>query len=396
MTMTANETPAALDGIRVVDFTRFLPGGYVTWLFGDMGADVIRIEHPRELAKQAAVANASEETAEANLLRRARMTQARNKRSLLLNPGNPAAREAIHALIRTADVLVEDYRPGVLSRMGYAYADMAKLNPRLIYVSVSFAGQTGPYSGRAGHDPAALALAGALSRLNGLPTPAMPGLQVADVLSGAHATIATLMALQARHATGRGQLVDVAMSDASMPLNMVALGRNPDIGRLGFPDGSWHTKGGVWRCGDGGYVCTTDMETRYWRTFCEVMGRPEYADLQHATDRWPAMEEDLKAIFLTKPRDEWIRIFAEADTQAMPVYTIAEALADPHNRGRGMVVEAEVAGVKVQQIAAPFHLSETPARVRRLAGPPGEHNAEVFAELGLDEGALRMAGAFEG
>ncbi len=390
--------PTALGGLKVVDFSRFLPAAYVSWLFGDMGADVIRIEHPRELTKQTEAQGFAGQSDREALMRRARATQARNKRSLLINPGNAAARAVIHKLIAEADVLIEDYRPGVLASMGYAYDEMARLNPRLVYVSVSFTGQTGPYSGRAGHDPAALALSGALSRLNGLPTPTMPGVQVADVLTGAHATIGALMALQARERTGRGQWVDVAMSDASMPLVMLSLARGLDRPDTARPTGAWHPKGGVWLCGDGEYVCTTDMETRYWRTFCELVDRPQYVALQHVTAEHPAMEADLKAIFQTRPRDAWIEIFAKADTQAMPVLSLAEAMEDPHNRARNMVLETEVDGERVRQIGTPFHLSETPGRLRDVAGAAGAHTGEILAELGLGAGdieKLKTEGAFD-
>jgi len=390
----------ALAGIRIIDFSRFLPAAYCSWICGDMGADVVRIEHPRELAKEASVFNASGETPEQAHLRRARATQTRNKRSVLLNPGNALAREAIHQLIRGADILIEDYRPGVLARMGYAYADMAQLNPRLIYVSVSFAGQTGPLSNRAGHDPLALSLSGALSRLHGTPAPSMPGLQVADTLAGAHATIAALVALQARHLTGKGQHVDVAMSDACLPLMMLTLARAPggDASRLAPPDGSWHPKGGVWRCADGQYLCTTDMEATYWRRFCEVIGRPDYIGKQHAKDAWPAMEQELKQIFLTKTRDAWHALLSAADTQAMPVYSLAEALAHPHNRARGMVAELRLGDATVTQIGTPFHLSETPARAPALAPRPGEHTEAVLTEIGWQDRIeeLKAAGAFEG
>ena len=212
---------SALEGLKIIDFSRFLPGAYASWIAADMGAEVIRIEHPRELAKQQAMFGKDDDPAAA-LRRRARPSYTRGKRSLLINPGADASRPVLEALIAAADVLIEDYRPGVMAAMGYGHAEMAALNPRLIYLSVSFAGQDGPLAGKAGHDPLALALAGALSRLNGLPVPSLPGLQVADVLTGAHATIAMLLSLQARTRSGRGEHVDVAMSDASLPLLLVS------------------------------------------------------------------------------------------------------------------------------------------------------------------------------
>lgn len=388
----------ALEGLKVVDFSRFLPGAYATWIAADLGADVVRVEHPRELAKQKAMFGADAD-AKAAARRRARPTYTRNKRSLLINPGNAAARPVLHELIRRADLLVEDYRPGVLAGMGYGYEEMAALNPRLVYCSVSFAGQTGPYADRAGHDPAALALAGALSRLNGLPRPSLPGLQVADVLAGSHATIAVLAALQARERSGRGQHVDVAMSDASMPLLMVTMGRTDDLGALPPPGAAWHPKGGVWECADGLFLCTTDMEPLYWRRFCEAVGRPQYAALQNAPERHPEIEADLRALFRTKSRDEWFVLLSAADTQAMPVLSPAEAVEHPHNKARGMVEDMAFGsdGETVRQLGLPFRLSDHPPVPRRPAGLPGAESEDILGELGYGEAeraALEQAGAF--
>lgn len=389
---------SALEGLRIVDFSRFLPGAYASWVAGDLGADVVRIEHPRELAKHEAMFG-SDSDPKAAARRRARPTYTRNKRSLMIDPGHPGARAVIERLIERADVLIEDYRPGVLASMGYGYEAMAAINPRLVYCSVSFAGQTGPYANRAGHDPAALALAGALSRLHGLPAPAMPGLQVADVLSGCHATIAMLAALQARERTGRGQHADVAMSDSSMPLLMVTMGRHDDLESLGPPDGAWHPKGGVWECADGAFICTTDMEPRYWARFCEAVGRPDFIALRQQADRHAEMRRELEAIFRTRTRDQWIAIFAEADTQAMPVLSISEALDHPHNRARGMTVDLPVGGDggTVRQLGLPFHLSDTPGAPGRTAGLPGADTAAILEELGFgaeERSALERDGAF--
>ncbi|MEA3003071.1 MAG: hypothetical protein QOH81_1859 [Sphingomonadales bacterium] len=389
---------SALEGLRIVDFSRFLPGAYASWIAADLGADVIRIEHPRELAKQAAMFG-SDADAKAAARRRARPTYTRNKKSLMIDPGHPGAAPVIRRLVERADVLIEDYRPGILAGMGYGYEAMAALNPRLIYCSVSFAGQTGPYSGRAGHDPAALALAGALSRLNGLPRPTLPGLQVADVLAGCHATIAMLAALQARERTGRGQHADIAMSDASMPLLMVTMGRHDDLAPLGPPDGAWHPKGGVWECADGGFICTTDMEPRYWARFCTAVGRPDFIPLQQAADRHPDMQAEIAGLFRSRTRDQWTALLAAADTQAMPVLSIAEALDDPHNRARAMVVDLPLAGGEetVRQLGLPFHLSDAAPIRGRPAGLPGAETEAILEELGFGKeelDRLEREGAF--
>lgn len=386
----------ALTGLTVLDFSRFLPGAYFGWLAGDMGADVIRIEHPRELAK-AATMFGSGANEDAERLRRARPTYTRNKRSLLLNPGHPKAAPVLQALVKRADVLIEDYRPGVMAAMGLGYEELAPINPRLIYCSVSFAGQTGPLAGRAGHDPAALAQAGALSRLNGTPTPTLPGAQVADVLSGAHAAIAILVALQARATSGMGQHVDVAMTDTAMPLLMVALGRAKDAGAIGFPDGAWHPKGGVWQCADGEWLCTTDMEPRYWARFCEAVERPQYAALQFDTASHPAIQADLAALFATRERAHWLALLEAADTQAMPVLKAGEAIRHPHARARSMHVALPVGEGSVEQIGTPFHLSANPPVTHRPAPLPGADNDAILGELGFDADAVQAlvnAGVF--
>lgn len=378
----------ALDGLKIVDFSRFLPGAYPSWIAADMGAEVIRIEHPREIAKKEAMLGAQSSRA------RARPTYHRNKRSLKINPGAAAARPVLERLIARADVLIEDYRPGVIASMGLGYEEMAALNPRLIYLSVSFAGQSGPLAGQAGHDPLALALAGTLGRLNGLPTPSLPGLQVADVLAGAHATIAMLTALQARERSGKGAHVDVAMSDAAMSLLLVSMGREDDLERLP-PLGQWHPKGGVWLCQDGGYLCTTDMEPAYWARFCGAMGKPEFAALQHTIAEHPRMHADLAALFLTRPRDEWHALLSEAGSQAMPVYSPTEALAHPHNRARGMVMEVPVEGQEpVTQLGLPFTISGVDPVEPMAAGEAGADNAAILSELGFDEAELAAHGAF--
>jgi crotonobetainyl-CoA:carnitine CoA-transferase CaiB-like acyl-CoA transferase len=378
---------SALAGLSIVDFSRFLPGAYAGWVAADMGADVIRVEHPRELAKQAAMFGTGDD---GEARRRARPSYTRGKRSLKIDPGQPAARPVIEKLIARADVLIEDYRPGVLATMGYGAGAMLALNPRLIYLSVSFAGQSGPCTDRAGHDPAALALAGALSRLNGLPVPTLPGLQVADVLTGAHATIALLLALAARDRTGRGQHVDVAMSDACLPLLAVSMGRHDDLDAMP-PPGAWHPKGGVWRCADGQYLCTTDMEPRYWQRFCAAIGREDLAPMQHRVEHHPRMQAEIAAILATRPRDAWVDLLAQADTQAMPVLTPAQALAHPHHRARGRVIDVPLAGQPpVTQLALPFILGATPPVPPRPAGLPGADTAQILRELGFDPAMLEQ------
>jgi crotonobetainyl-CoA:carnitine CoA-transferase CaiB-like acyl-CoA transferase len=374
----------ALADVFVLDFSKFLPGPYCTWMLAELGAEVVRVEHPRELAKQAQVFGVQKLSPDEQRARRARDVFARNKKSVLLDPGDETSRPLLEALVRRADVLVEDYRPGVMDKMGLGYPALSALNPRLIYCSVTLCGQTGPYRDKPGHDPIALSIAGALSRCGEDPdAPSFPGLPVADLITGSNAVIGVLAALNARHATGRGQQVDIAMSDSAMPLIANLVSRNADLTTLP-PRGLRRADAGLWRCADGRFICTTDMEPRYWAKFCETVGRTDFIELQLRVDRWDDMRRALDQVFATRTSAEWMADFNAAGTQAALVYEPSEALADAHNQARGMApVHPGPDGEAIRQIGCPIKLSNSPPVFRHLAHMPGEDDAQVRAESGL-------------
>jgi crotonobetainyl-CoA:carnitine CoA-transferase CaiB-like acyl-CoA transferase len=387
----------ALVDVRVVDFSKFLPGPYCSWMLGDLGAAVTRLENPRELAKQAKVFGWDRMSVEQHAALRAHDVFARNKRSVLIDPGAAASREIILALIKQADVLIEDYRPGVMASMGYGYEEIAALNPRLIYCSVTLCGQTGPYRNKPGHDPIALALSGALSRIGDRPErPVFPGVLVADLLTGSNAVIGILAAIHARIATGRGQRVDIAMSDSSMALIASTLSRNPDLSRIP-PRGDQRVDIGIWQTKDGRHVCTTDMEPRYWERFCKVLGREDFIPLQLDTSRRAELTAAFREIFAQRTLAEWLKVLSEADTQFAPVYEIAEALEDPHNIARGMVQNIRTEqGTTVRHLGSPIKLSQTPTVDPKVARLAGSDTRAVLMELGYDKdsiAALEQEGA---
>ena len=380
----------ALCDVRVLDFSKFLPGPYCSWILGDLGAEIIRIEHPRELAKQAQVFGWDKLSQEQRARLRARDGFARNKRSLLLDPGAAGSREVILELVSKADVLLEDYRAGVLEGMGLGYEALAELHPRLVYCSVTLCGQTGPYRDKPGHDPVALALSGALSRMGDrTERPGFAGVPVADLLTGSNAAIGILAALHARERTQRGQRIDIAMSDTSMALIGTTVSRNEDLSRL--PQrGAGRVDCGLWKTRDGRWLCTTDMEPRYWERLCRALGREDYIALQLDASRRDEIATTFGAIFATRTLAEWLQILGDAGTQFAPVYEIEEALADPHNRARGMVLDVPLAdGSSVRQIASPIKLSHTPAVAPSPAGWPDDDVESALRLFGCSASQAR-------
>jgi len=378
-----------LTGLRVADFTKFLPGPYCTWMLADLGAEVIRIEHPRELAKQAKVFGWDRLSPEDRAAFREREVFSRNKRSISLDPGDATAREAIFAILKASDVLVEDYRPGVMAAMGLDYETVRSVNPALVYCSITLCGQTGPAARKPGHDPIALAISGVLSRTGESPdAPGFPGVPVADLLSGSNAVIGILAALTARATDGLGQHVDIAMSDSAMPLIGTLLSRNADPARLP-PRGRQRIDCGIWETGDGQFLVTTDMETAYWQRFCEAIGRPDCIPLQLSASERPRLQEEFAALFRTRTLAEWTALLEAAQTQYAPILEPHEALALPHNIERGMAVcVTGTGGARYAQVGSPIHLSRTPPRAPSVAHQPGADTADVLREFGVAEDAI--------
>lgn len=372
---------SALAGLRVLDFSRLLPGPYCTWLLADQGAEVIRVENPRELAKQARVFGWDRLDDAGRARQRARDMLARGKKSLCLDIGDPRAQDALRKLAGTVDVVVEDYRPGVLDGLGLGYGAMANTNPALVYTSLTLAGQIGPLRDKPGHDPVALALAGVLSRTGEDPdAPGLPGFAAADVATGAHAAFATLAAVMAARGTGKGEHVDVAMTDCSLALlaNLIARYEHPDDAP---PRGTRRADLGLWRCQDGEWLVTTDMEPRYWAAFCTAMGKPDYAAWQLDPDRRGEIRDGLAALFATRPRAHWLAHLAEAGTQFAPVNSLAQALDEPHFAARGMVIALDAPGGPLRQIGPPVRLGAFTAPASTAL--PGTHTEEVLAGLGF-------------
>src|SRR5215472_14935280 len=373
----------SLDGIRVLDLTRLLPGAFCSLLLADMGADVVKVEEPRSgdymrwypplRDGQSVLFNALN----------------RNKRSLGLDLKQSAGRDLFLALAERADVVVEGNRPGVMDRLGLGWPVLRDRNPALVMASITGYGQDGPWSGRAGHDLNYMAVAGALSLNGRRGEPPHPlAVQVADIGGGGQgAATAILGALLAVARGGAGRHLDVSMTDGALSWLAVPLAQvheHGPIGRGGHRLTGRYACYGVYECADGRYLSVGALEPKFWRTLCGVLGRPDLVDVQYAEgEEQERVRATLSAIFATRARDEWAVALGDLDACCEPVLELEEVAAHPQVRARGMVVK-QPTGL---ELAPAVRLGDD----WRRKGPPrlGEDTAAVLAEVGVD--ALRMA-----
>ena len=399
--------PMPLDGIRVIELNRVAPGSYCTMMLADMGAEVIRVETPRGTGGTKDHAAAADD-----IWTKSEYTN-RNKQSITLNLKHPDAQAVLHDLARTADVVVEGFRPGVTARLGCDYATLAALNPRLVYCSLSGFGQDGPYAARAGHDLNYLALAGALGQIGHRDGPPVIPLNIIGDYAGAtlHGVVGILLALLARHATGQGQHVDVSYLDTSFALlaavpgirNFFVGGPEPRRGENVFAgEQPYYT---VYETADRRWLTVGCMEPWLWSNFCTAIGRPDLEAARMQRDDFQCTASatqrrhhaEVAAIIRTRPLAEWVSHFAAADVCVAEVNTLAEALADPQLRHRGMIVAVDDPSLPAAvQPGIPIKLSATPGTIRTPARPAGADNDTVLAALGRTPEAiaeLRGAGA---
>jgi len=394
-----------LDGLRVLDLTRLLPGGYCSLLLADFGAEVIKVEDTGlgdYIRWSPPVYEGADQTAGSALF----LALNRGKRSIRVDLKNDQGKEVLRRLAAGADVLVESFRPGVLERLGVGYERLREVNPGLVYCAITGYGQDGPARGRSGHDMNYLALNGVLG-LTGEPEgpPIQSAGQIADLGGGAlMAVIGVLMALRERELSGQGQLVDCSMFDGSLAwlalvaADMLAGGRVPERGRTQLAGGIVCYR--PYRCADG-YVTLGALEPKFWAEFCRGVGREDLLD--HAFDPpGSAAHQAVSEVFSGRTREQWRAFADEHDCCLEPVLDLDEALASELVEAREMVVELEQPGVgqPVRLLGAPFKLSRTPADPARAPGPGlGEHTDQVLAEAGYgpeEIAALHDTGAVAG
>jgi crotonobetainyl-CoA:carnitine CoA-transferase CaiB-like acyl-CoA transferase len=373
-------------GTSILDLTRLLPGGYCTLLLSDLGAEVIKVEEPGrgDYLRWSPPLVEGESAAHRALNR--------GKRSLTLNLKAPRGAELLRRLVRTADVLVESFRPGVLDRLGVGFEALARENPRLVYCAITGYGQDGPYRDRPGHDINYVGYGGVLS-MTGLPEggPVLPGVQVGDLGGGGMlGAVGILAALVERNLTDRGRFVDVSMLDGVLSWLSVHAGAHLATDEVPGP-GSGPLAGAlacyrIYRAGDGRHLTVGALEPQFWRALCEALDCADLVDDQFGPpERQAEMAQRLQAIFGERSRDEWLQLLGGEAVCVGPVNDLREALDDPQVRHRGMV--AEVEGIPVGP-ASPLTFSGRKPTELRSAPALGEHTAEVLSRIGIDEAGL--------
>lgn len=382
-----SRTPAPpLAGVRVLDLSRLLPGGYATQMLADLGADVLKIEEPGpgDYARMMPPF--------ARTVGQAFLAVNRDKRSVALNLKHSEGREALLRLVGGADVLVETYRPGVMARLGLDYETLHARNQRLVVCSISGYGQDGPYSQRAGHDLNYIGYAGLLAHLArpGEP-PILPGAQFADIAGGSLMAVTGILAgLVGCAATGEGRYVDVSMTDGALSLLPLLATRVLN----GVPEpkpGEAELTGAlpgynIYETADGRSLTVAALEPKFFENLCQRLGRPDLVARQFprdAADRDEVVSE-LAAIFRTKTRDEWLAELADADACVGPVNTITEALADPQLRARGMMAHGSYGPAEGEGDALRYTplVSDAPFMLRHGLPGLGADTADVLKEAG--------------
>ena len=390
----AAPVPGALAGLRVLELTQVMAGPFCGQVLADLGADVIKVEPPGsgDQARHAmGFTMKGEDTA-------AFLAVNRNKRSVALDLKQDAHREALYALVDDADVLLENYRPGVAARLGVDYETLRERNPRLIHASISGFGQTGPYAQRPGFDLIAQGLAGVMS-VTGEPggEPVKSGIPIGDLSAGLFCAVAILAAVVARERTGRGQQIDTSLFEGALALSIWETAELWATGRIPQALGSAHRLTAPYqalRTRDG-HVTVGGNNQRLWEKLCATLGREDLvADERFATnaarmEHRPALVSALEAALAARDTDEWVQALLEAGVPCGAIHDYGQVVADPHTLAREMVVEVEhpVEGV-VRALGVPVKLSETPGAVRRPAPLLGEHTAEVLREAGVPDATI--------
>ena len=380
-----------LDGIKVLDLSRLLPGALCTQHLADMGADVLKIEDPG-LGDYSRWIKPLMKVHSGFFL-----TVSRNKRSLKLNLKKADGKEIFDRLAREADVVFESFRPGVADRLGIGYQDVREINPRIVYCSLSGYGQDGPYRERAGHDVNYCSYAGVTDQCGEWGgAPSLLNFQIADLAGGSlSCAMGILAALVDQQRTGEGRYVDVSMTDCTLAHSVITLAR---MGIEGAPQarGDDYLTGGIpsygiYQTADSRYVSLGALEPKFWNAFCAAIERPDLAD---RGETWGepgrAIRAELEAIFKAQPLSHWIDFGERVDCCLAPVLTLQESQTNEQLQARKMFVKNHhPTDGEVLQFAFPIKFSDFEFSIDRPAPLHGEHTDEVLSSLGYEDSQIK-------
>lgn len=370
-----------LEGIRILDSAHQYPGPYCSMLLADLGAEVLKVERPgigdpaRQLPHFFRSIN-------------------RNKKSLTLDLKLPAAREIFYRLVERSDVLTEGFRPGVASRLGIDYETLHKINPRLVYCSISGYGQEGPYRDLPGHDLNYQAMAGMLNCFRDREGDFVaPGVAIGDLSSGMFASVGILAALMAREKTGQGQYIDVSMFDGLLSWMSIYFGIFFGTGRFDTDRDAGY---GIFQAGDGrSFALGIAHEDWFWDRLCSAIGVEEYRGIGTIERRRRRKElaEKIQAVFSKKTREEWLKLLMEADVPVAPVQDLGQVVEDPHVLFREMIQKVSLrSGEENRQVSFPIKLSDVPQKIRIPPPELGENTEQILEWVGYSKDEI---GRFE-
>jgi len=362
----------ALAGIKIIDLSRMLPGPYCSMILADHGARVIAIEDKRFMADDIFLSPVN-----------------RNKDHMTLNLKTKEGQEIFFKLIRDADVLMEGFRPGVTKRLGIDYEALKKINPGIIYCSITGYGQDGPFRDIAGHDVNYLSFAGILDIIGEKDrTPCIPGIQIADLVGGGmNAAIGILLALVARERTGKGQYIDISMTDGMVGLLPVPLHIFQKNGIVPQRSDSFlshrYACYNVYETANGRYISIGAVENRFWQNLCNVLGVPEYGPLQYDDNHREEILDFVRSAFKKKTLEQWIEVLRDKDVCWGKVQDLTEVLNDPLFLARDMIGEVkDNKGKSVKVLGIPVKLSDTPGSIRTAPVGFGESTKKILEEFG--------------
>ncbi len=364
----------ALDGVRVLDLSRLLPGPFGSMILADHGAEVLSIED-RRFQKDDLFFN----------------DVYRNKQHMTLNLKNEVGKKIFFQLAADADIILEGFRPGVVQRLGVSYEDVCRVNPTIIYCSISGYGQNGPDSQRAGHDVNYLSRAGVLDCIGAVgEPPAIPAVQCADIAGGGmNAVVGILLALYEREKSGKGQYIDISMTDGVIPLLTLPHVLEKKTGKpqrrsesmLSHRYACYNT----YETADGGYIALGAVENRFWAQLCTLLQVEKYTPLQYDESRREEITAELRRIFLSKPLSFWDDLLGQADVCYAGISSLDEVFSDPLFLERDMVVDLPGGGGHEKTFGVPVKLDRTPGSVRSAPPVFGGSTREVLAALGYLE-----------